>query len=279
MLRLLVALVSVVLVSSLTIIIIHLLKPAQHIGLFESAFDYEVENSLISDPTFRKWYGGETFCLVAEDENGSLQVFATQFIHQLSVAFSKNFKVWSARRLEDCPSYTTFYGLLLEDANYHTFQSAFELLLDTSPNDSIDWESQYGFSVTLPGSRSRELFYVDSSLPAQIANESVSQSIFLEEFFHAMTGGDDIFVDEIVSILGNSYQSDIHADWYLSNPTGYCEFDFILLDLLLGERTAKIRTFEQITQFLKENYRSLQLRARSIGGKLQDYSDPRCNAF
>ena len=219
----------------------------------------------------RKWYGGETFCVFGKHaETESLRL--NNFLQALNRAYDIDFKIVVVTDAVECPWFTTFYALFNGPVNHVDLAKVMtDISGDEPPMELLlEMSSVSGFSISVPGSRSREFFYVDTESSAVSSNPDPVQSIMIEEVFHSIIELPERATNKIISVLGEDFSVSSYDDWFEKNPTGLCLLDLYLLELALGSteyRTDPVKWVED---------RVGDIQGTGLRSQLDEFLDVRC---
>lgn len=257
------------------------LNKREHLKIFKLAFEpsgwYQKSFFLRS----QTWNKNKQFCLVSET-NTPLSQYISSTIANIAKVYDKGYFLTKVKNIDDCPrDYYSVFIMLGGNPGFTEFQKIFYSLIESAPEKNYaNFGKQIAFSVKLNKKLRSSFIFLDSTFGSRIGkhpHRDFRTSIWLEELFHALSGGRDVASTDISSILGENHDVTSYSDLYTKNPRGFCQVDFMILELILnGDKYTEQRSFKSYYHYFEHNYNQLNSIAIERRNALQHLADPRC---
>jgi hypothetical protein len=253
-------------------------KTKIYLDLFEKAFaptHWRAETFFLFPQIWRQ---EKLICIIADEQEIFLS-FMISTIETISATYEKQHEVRVVPSPEHCPnnhySIVIYYG---KNPGFEGFKSIFSKLTEcASKNNSIDFEAPLAFTIFLPGGTKRTFIFINKIDRGIHSKREYLEPIFIEELMHALSAGYDVSDDELISILAENHNVATYEKWYTKNPRGLCEFDLMVLELILNKsEEIEHRRYVNFLNYFEVHFNDLAKAARAKHPMLEAITDPRC---
>lgn len=253
-------------------------KKSEHLEIFNQAFNptnWRQKSFFLRSQT---WEQVKNFCLISEmDTPLSHYIIAT--INDIANVYGKKYSLSRVKRADDCSGeHYSVIILLSQNPGFAEFWKIFQTLTEDAPSkDYAHFGSQVAFTLPLHNKLRGTFIFLNSTFGLAHPDRDFRTSIWLEQLLQALSGGRDIKTSKIISMLGEDHNVNSYPDWYKKNPRGFCQFDFMILELVLnGNKYFNGRSFNTYYNYFENHYDELKATVKQRQKSLQHLADPRC---
>jgi len=250
------------------------LDHAKTMEVFDLVFEWSREKGR----KLRLWNGDEHFCIIAPGGISDLSSFAEAAILSISATYELAFSSLTVGTVNGCDAdETDVYVLLSSNPGYEGFATLLESIVGSRPpRNVVEFEHTLGFMMSLPGIQKRSFVYVPEFTDENLDHSGNSESIFLEELLHVLSGGSDFISETMISQMGAHMPAGGYEFWFEFNPRGWCSVDFLFMELLYGGKLDPVGRFHPVRDFLNKNFSNLLQDSMRRRSELLEISDDRC---